>query len=336
MRKMLVFLCLVLMLQSIMAQNNQPQPEKYRYIYLWDVTLSMKGYQGKTPDIYDEVVKFLHEDIDGLPSGKNREIIVCPFQEKILATWEDFATIEGKNNLKKQISDFNNSDVTYTNLVDPLKMVEKKYVDVKNYETTIYLLTDGNQNAPNASESFKGFLDDNWDKENKFLHLKIIKLNSGILPDIKGKGNIDVLDGHEVLLQIVPVNHINYNIIEANKEGRQEIKVEFSTIPTGMKIPDGVDIHVYSDTKSIIKVDKVLPLKDGVIIIPLDYNYEELKKEYEGKREMVLYYEMPNHSTRIETVNNGKKDIYVMSLASPVTTVDVVNKPQKTLKITLR
>ena len=63
---------------------------------------------------------------------------------------------------------------------------------------------------------------------------------------------------------------------------------------------------------------------------------EELKKEYEGKREMVLYYEMPNHSTRIETVNNGKKDIYVMSLASPVTTVDVVNKPQKTLKITLR
>lgn len=331
MRKMLVFLCFVLMLPSIMAQNNQPQPEKYRYIYLWDVTLSMKGYQGKTPDIYDEVVKYLHDDIDGIPSEKNREIIVCPFQEKILAIWKDVCTIEGKNNIKRQISNFNNNDVTYTNLVDPLKEVERKFVDVTEYETTIYLLTDGNQNHPDATESLVGYLDKQWREEISFSHLKIIKLIPNILTDLPD-GPWGPVENHERSLQIVPSSHINYNIIDANKSGVQEIKVAFSAIPTSIEIPDNVDIRVYSDKNSIIKIDKVLTLNDGVLTIPLDYDYESLKRKFDGKKVMTLKYEIKNR--KIEDKN--KNTTYVISIESPLTKVDVINEPQKTLKITLR
>ena len=331
MKKMLVFIWFVMMTMPIIAQNSQQKPEKYRYIYLWDVTLSMKGYQGKTPDIYDEVVKYLHEDIDGIPSEKNREIIVCPFQEKILETWKDVCTLEGKDNIKRKISNFNNNDVTYTNLVDPLKEVERKFVDVTEYETTIYLLTDGNQNYHGASESLVGYLDKQWRKENSFSHLKIIKLVPNILTDLQD-GPWGPVDTHERSLQIVPSSHINYNIIDANKSGIQEIKVAFSAIPTSIEIPDNVDIRVYSDKNSIIKVDKVLTLNDGVLTIPLDYDYESLKRNFDGKKVMALKYEIKNR--KIEDKN--KNTTYVISIESPLTKVDVINEPQKTLKITLR
>lgn len=333
MKKVLMFICLLAIVFSLNAQENV-KPEKHRYIYLWDVTLSLKGFQGKTPDIYDEVVEYLHESIDGRPNGKNREIIVCPFQEEILETWIDVCTNEGKNNLKKLISNFNNEDTTYTNIVDPLKYVVENFVDVDNCVTTIYLLTDGNQNAKDASEPLKSYLNSKWNKENRFTsYLKIIKLVPNILNDIESSDIVDVLEGHEIPMEIVPSNYVNYNIIEANKVGVQEIKIQFTPDPIDNKIPDGVDIRVYSDKNSIIKVDEVLPLIDGFITIPLNYDYESLKREYEGKKKLTLRYEIQEHSRRIVKSN---KEIYVISISSPLTEIDVVNEPQKTLKITLK
>lgn len=74
MKRMLIFVCLLAMTYCVNAQSVVKPEKYYRYVYLWDVTLSMKGYNG-SPDIYDDVVDFLLEDIDGLPNGKNREVI---------------------------------------------------------------------------------------------------------------------------------------------------------------------------------------------------------------------------------------------------------------------
>ena len=314
-----------------MNAQSDVKPEQYRYIYLWDVTLSMKGYGG-APDIYDDVVEYLYDGIDGLPNGKNREIIVCPFQEEILDTWKEVCTIEGKNNMKKRISNFNNDSVTCTNLVDPLKYVEHNYVDT-NYITAIYLLTDGNQNAKNASESFEHYLDcSKWSRENRFSHLIIIKLIPNILENIGTGDGYDVLEGQEISLEITPTNRINYNIIEANKNGCQEIKVAFSPNPTDETIPEGVKIRVHSAQNSIIKVDEILTIENGTLTIPLNYDYEDLKTSYQGKESMMLYYDIQKDSQRIKR----DKDVYVISVASSMTKVDVVNEPQKTLKITLK
>ena len=52
--KFILKLCLLIFLsQNVFAQQNQFKDE--RRIYLWDVTLSLKGFNG-SPDIYDKVV----------------------------------------------------------------------------------------------------------------------------------------------------------------------------------------------------------------------------------------------------------------------------------------
>lgn len=329
MKKILILIYLYAIAFNVNAQR-ETKPQKYRYIYLWDVTLSMKGYNG-APDIYDDVVDFLLEDIDGLPNGKNREVIVCPFQEKILETWQNVCTVEGKNSIKKYISNFNNGDVTYTNLVDPLKYVVRNFVDPQKYETTVYLLTDGNQNAKDASEPLKTYLDDNWEIDKMNAYLKIVRLVPGILTDIEG-----VIEGHERPLDIIPLSEMNYNIIEANKEKLQEIKVTFSTNPTNRAIPSGVKVHVRSDKNSIIKVDEVIEIKDGVLAIPMKYDYEVIRKQFSGMKKMTLHYTLHEDSKRVNGKHNGKDEKYVIHITSPYTDVDVVNEPQKTLKITLK
>ena len=60
MKRISIFALFCLLLLPAIAQEK---PKGVRYIYLWDVTLSMKGYQNKTPDIYDDVVKFLIKEI---------------------------------------------------------------------------------------------------------------------------------------------------------------------------------------------------------------------------------------------------------------------------------
>ena len=71
--------------------SQTPKMQVDRRIYLWDVTLSMQGYQGKTPDIWDNVTAFLKKDIENI-SDENTELVILPFQENILADWSCKAT----------------------------------------------------------------------------------------------------------------------------------------------------------------------------------------------------------------------------------------------------
>ena len=86
---------------SCFAQNTLD-----RRIYLWDVTLSMKG-KGvkKTPNIYNEVVEFLVHDINSL-TDSSTEIVVLPFQTSVLETWSTKATEEGKKKIIARIKGY--------------------------------------------------------------------------------------------------------------------------------------------------------------------------------------------------------------------------------------
>ena len=350
MRKISLLFSILIIATSVCAQELKP--EKFRYIYLWDVTLSMKGktypdgvnekYDAKY-NIYDEVVQFLCDDIENLPSGQNREIIVCPFQDEILATWKDVCTVDGKNNIKKEISACkdNYDKPTGTNLVGPLRYVENNYVDKYNYETTIFLLTDGNQSKKYGDRvAFNKYINNDWDRKNHFSHLKIIRLTDQFNPEGINVGNgVDLIDTHERSLEIMPSNFVNYNLIEANENNRKEIIVSFSPNPTDRKIPDGVKVRVYSDKNAIIKVDKVLEIQNGILTIPLDYVYDDdgegLRYGAVGKTKMMLKYEISG-GNKFSGTYNGIEETYIVSLASAITEVEVVNMQQTKLEIKLR
>ena len=350
MKKILVMLLILLCSLGTNAQDRE-RSKQYRYVYLWDVTLSMQGkkypdgvnekYDSKY-DIYDDVVKFLCDDIENLPSGQNREIIICPFQEDVLATWKDVCTIDGKNNIKNKISTCKDkfNDITGTNLVSPLKYVENNFVDSLNYETTIFLLTDGDQSKKyGGREIFDSYINNQWDRKNHFLHLKLIRLTDQVsFEDIDTDGSVDVIERHERSMEIMPSNFVNFNLIEADKNNKKELVVSFSPNPTDRRIPDDVKVRVYSDDNSIIKVDKVLQIQDGVITIPLDYVYdyngEGLKYSAIGKTKMTLYYEMSGDNKYIGEYK-GSEETYIIALASAVTEVEVVNMQQTKLEIKL-
>ena len=54
-RRLLLLVAVLAMSVNMLAQQSRFKNE--RRIYLWDVTLSMKGFKEKTPDIYDKVIK---------------------------------------------------------------------------------------------------------------------------------------------------------------------------------------------------------------------------------------------------------------------------------------
>ena len=80
-RRLLLLLIICAMSVNMMAQQSRFKNE--RRIYLWDVTLSMKGYKERTPDIYDKVITALEKDINSI-IDEQTEVWVLPFQTKIL------------------------------------------------------------------------------------------------------------------------------------------------------------------------------------------------------------------------------------------------------------
>ena len=142
--KFILKLCLLILFsQNVFAQQNQFKNE--RRIYLWDVTLSMKGKgTGGTPDIYDKVVAALEEDINSI-CDEHTEIWVLPFQTSVLEKWTEKATVAGKKNLISKIKAYNNEQITYTNIASPMEYAMYNLMTPDKRDVLI-LLTDGVHN----------------------------------------------------------------------------------------------------------------------------------------------------------------------------------------------
>ena len=87
MKRILSGLAVVLFALSL---NAQGQFKDVRQTYLWDVTLSMKGYNG-APDIYSKVVEVMVKDIQSI-TNERTEIVVIPFQDtQYDQVWREYA-----------------------------------------------------------------------------------------------------------------------------------------------------------------------------------------------------------------------------------------------------
>lgn len=153
-----IFLTIVCALYAMVLLSAQGNSYKdIRLTYLWDVTLSMKGYNG-SPNIYDKVVIAMIKDIESV-TNERTEIVVVPFQDsKYCEVWKEFATPEGKANLKSKIKAYKNDNVTNTNISAPLQYAIDEIFTTDKIDI-MKLMTDGVDNVdPNQ---LKHILD-NW------------------------------------------------------------------------------------------------------------------------------------------------------------------------------
>lgn len=163
------------MAQEALYSPDITKVNKFRYTFLWDVTLSMYGKRlgpnGLIPakhdkDIYDQVEKALIKQIEML-DDPTAEIVVVPFQEHALvpmqiSEWTVSADAEGRSHIiskiksSKQFFQDNiiSDDTPFvksgpgTNILGSLKWVTDNVFDDRI--DILFLLTDGGQGSGNV------------------------------------------------------------------------------------------------------------------------------------------------------------------------------------------
>lgn len=312
--------------------GSSAQNKSERRIYLWDVTLSMKGYQGKTPDIYDKIVKFLENEIKSI-TDESTEIIVCPFQETILETWKENATPSGKQLIINRIKNYKNDKVTGTNVVGPIQFAQNNLIEPDKHNLLI-LLTDGKQSGGNAKllqliSEWESYADIN----NAFaLYVMLTQeaVDEDIIKTINKTANIEVVTepGQMEMLDLHPANPIKVNLKD-NMNSDKMVSIPFS-LKKGVTPPSNINIKVESDNP-YFSVNEILILDHNKIAFVLDYkkDYNTLKSELSEITEVPVKISITNK----DELRKAGKIVY---LTRENITLEIINKPEKVLKISIK
>lgn len=314
---------------EMLAQQNRFKNE--RRIYLWDVTLSMKGYQDKTPDIYDKVVDALEKDINSV-LDEQTEIWVLPFQTSALAKWHDKATAAGKKKLIDQIKAFKNEEVTNTNITVPMQDVMSSLVkdDCRN---VLILLTDGQQNASGYPMSTLLDLIRKWcsfAQQHDAYAFYVMLTKYATQPDL-----IHVIDETCRITKVIAGEDMNLNFVELLPQGSSKFNVKDDAgkkmrikvdCKKRVSIPDGLKIHCYCDSNPYVEIDEEVSIQKGAmdLDVKLKQPYEELKKNLpqDSNHCLKIYFEVDN------------PDKYpLVQLLNEECALELINKPEKMLKI---
>ena len=323
------FLFLFALLFSL--QSNA-QIKSNRRIYLWDVTLSMHGYQGKTPDIYDNIVKFLDKEINSI-SDESTEIVVCPFQESILDTWKANATLIGKQTIIGKIKAYNNKNVTGTNIVVPIQFAQNNLIKPDKHNLLV-LLTDGKQSGENYSllkliSEWNEYADIN-DAFALYVMLTNQAIDQSIINTINKTGNIEVVTepGQGEMIDLEPSNPIRINLKD-NIENDKTASISFN-FKKGVTLPININIQVNSENQ-YLSINEKTTLEDGKILFTIKYknDYSTLKSQLPEITNLPLKISITNQ----EELKKAGKIVY---LTKENISLEMINKPEKILKISLK
>lgn len=330
--KVFVLLCaLVCIPQYGEAQKRQFKNE--RRIYLWDVTLSMKGFQNRTPDIYNKVVTALEKDINSV-LDEQTEIWVLPFQTSILAKWKEQATLAGKKNLINRINLFNNEEVTHTNIASPMEEVMRTLIS-PDKRNVLILLTDGIQNDPKCPKQKLYDLIREWcafAEENdayafyvmltQFAQdeelIRVIDETCRMSKYIPNDDNVDDL----TFVEFNPQDNYKYNIKDDEGEG---LTLRFDC-KKRIKIPEGLKIKCYCEPNLYVEVDESASIENEQLKVSLKHkqSYDSLKSQLpqETNERIMLHFE----------VEDAEK-YPLVQLLNDECCLELINKPEKTLKV---
>ncbi len=314
---------------NMMAQNSVSKSE--RRIYLWDVTLSMKGYQDKTPDIYSEVVSAIVSDIETI-KVEDTEIIVIPFQESVLDVWSEKATSAGRAQIISKIKSYNNEDVTNTNIATPLKYVMDSQID-KDKRNILILLTDGVQKSGQEAELYAqisrwcAFAERN-DAYAFYVMLTKFAQNEELVNHINKTCRFEMVPppapGEPInikFIDLLPQKKITYNV----KDGGDELRIAVDC-KKDISMPDDLEVEVISEQNPYIAISDSSEIENGRIefTIKLKQSAEELKA--------ALPVDYPERITLFLSVKDAEKYPLVKLLRDRVT-LELINKPEKTLRV---
>lgn len=315
-------LLLSILLASIGFTPVIGQSKAERRIYLWDVTLSMKGYKGITPNIYDDVVKFLEQEIYSIENAKT-EIIVLPFQESILDQWETVADNQGKEDIIEKIKSYKNIIVSNTNIVKPINEVKTNLIkpDKKNI---LYILTDGKQTGGN-SELVKTIKE--WGSDAKKLNayalyvmLTKASVDQDVIKVIEETESIDVV---KETIFLRPEQFIAYNIKEdLGKTVSIELKCK-----ENFPIPENLKIRISAEENANLIQNPIVIVKNNKISFKINqFEAEKLMNEQLSNK-LFLHLNLQNRGEILET----KK--VLVSINPDKSVLELIKNPEKKLTI---
>ncbi|MBR6864926.1 MAG: hypothetical protein IKM75_08700 [Bacteroidales bacterium] len=337
-----------------LAYSQSGNVKDVRQTYLWDVTLSMQGKAKNsdgtpTPAIWNQVKDAIIADIQQI-SDDRTEIVVIPFQHKALDEWRQPATEAGKNALIAKINAytiplFTKADgkivpakgkggTTWTCLFEPLQYVVDKVLTADKIDV-VKLMTDG---IPDEHQKEYEDLLGRWcsiAKEKDAYGFYIMLTSQAV----EGKTVLEKIDpcrfeaidvaklgGTDVsLLMLTPQQNIAFNVREDYGE---EVTIKYAHSGSG-KLQPGYKVHVYSYENSYVQIDQVVDLKDDyTVTVKAQYLMSKTEMietlSIEENEKVFLYSEpadgmdvLPHAMTRI--------------LETP-TTMEMINKPEKTVK----
>lgn len=335
-----IFTTLIALASFSLAFAQSGNVKDVRQTYLWDVTLSMMGKAPGAPDIWEQVKEAIITDIQQI-SDDRTEIVVIPFQHKVLDEWREPATAAGKAKLVAKIKGykiplhyFNGKMTTMTCLYEPLDYVVKNVLSPDKVDI-LKLMTDGIPDEHQAEyEALLGrwcqiakekdaygfyIMLTNQAKEGQTVLQKIDPCRFDAI-DVASLGGTDVS-----ILMLTPQQNIAFNVRE---DYGKEITIKYAHNGSGT-LQAGYKVHVYSYENSYIQVDEVVTLNsDYTVTVKAQYLISQTEMmstlSIEENERMFLYSEpaegmdeLPYAMTRI--------------LESP-TSVEMINKPEKTVK----
>lgn len=323
---LLLFYVISILSIDVMAQQNRFKNE--RRIYLWDVTLSMKGFKKKTPDIYDKVIAALEKDINAI-LDEQTEIWVLPFQTKILDKWHVKANNKGKAEIIEKIRSAEYQNITKTNITIPMREVMNTLIkpDKRN---VLILLTDGEQNDDNyplnslldVIYKWCDFAEKN-DAYAFYVMLTQFAKNKKLIEAIDGVCRMYKSEGTDFnFVELLPQDNLKYNIKDdAGKRLKVRVDCKKKTI-----IPEDLKIFCYCNPNPYVEINQSVTIKNGLIELDIKQkeSYDSLKHilPQDINEKITLYYEIEN------------KELYpLVSLLNEECCIELINKPEKILKV---
>lgn len=316
----------------------QGRAKDIRQTYLWDVTLSMKGFNG-APDIYDKVVDVMVKDINSI-TNERTEIVVIPFQDtQYCEVWRTVATPQGKKDIIQKIRSYDNKKRTDTNISAPLEYVTNEIFTSDKIDI-LKLMTDGddNVNPQRLNDILNAWCEIAKQKDAYGYYILLTEAanKSNISLQLKGICNfetVDVTDGNYTgiaeITQETPafINGIPINIRdEYNKPKRLEFvqymgdeaavgfKIRFRTQPNPyLKVDEIATLR--ADNSLEIHPQFLIPQDSLSKILPTDHLYSDIILEYEPTEDMALgkyaFTRIVNNQCRILLINKPEKTVRI-------------------------
>lgn len=313
-----------------------------RYIYLWDVTLSMQGYNNETPDIWDDVVKIITNHIGSI-SDESTELVVLPFQEEILTekineSWNERATSNGKAKMYEHINDAKNKfkDISYTNISGPFKQTMDRYIDSKRNNVVI-LLTDGKQSNKYGGQSQLLDLLSKWDAyahENNAYLIYVMLTDEArdydVIKELNKTDRGEALLPEEVidfkLIEVSPIRQVSFNIIDDS-----DIHITLNK-STKDPLPDGLRFAVKSSENSFIEIYEEVEVVNNILNVSLKHNVHELRDKMGAIENMSI----PLTLELLNSAEGQKNDHKRVVLTRNDVDLKLINKIQKKMTIQLK